>query len=122
MPSNITKTELRNVATAAARNAGGKWASLDYSGLTAAGVCLDYAADIASHTISGVSVLALDPANDDAGNAKATARRANLRRNVLSAMIRNAAKSLSDDNVDLRAYFADVDSKGTRGFIVERMK
>lgn len=120
MPNIIVKSELRNIATALAIGARGSWSGLDYSGLTV-GATLDYSADVQNITVgpSSVNVMSLDDKADKADTRKS---RAALRRYVLASMLRNARKAHNSETLDLRAYFADVDEKGTRGFIVERVK
>lgn len=121
MPNVISKSDLHNVATALAIGARGSWSSLDYSGLSKVGATLDYSDDVTNITVgpSSVNVMSLDNAAD---TAETTKGRAALRRYVLASMLRNARKAHNSDTLDLRAYFADTDEKGTRGFIVERVK
>ncbi len=119
MTSIIVKSDLRNVAVAAAAHAGGSWSTLDMSTLREVGACADYLSDLEPFVVQGDTFASLDPAADTPATAK---QRSAKRRYVLASFIRVARKQLQDDTLDLRAYFADIDDKGTRGYVVERVK
>ncbi len=119
MPSIIAKTDLRNVASAAAAHAGGSWSTLDMALLNKVGACADYLADLEPFIVQGDTFASLDPAADTPATAK---QRSAKRRYVLASFIRVARKQLQNDTIDLRAYFADIDENGTRGYVVERVK
>ena len=125
MPNLLDKSDVRNAARILAIGTkSGAWADVDYTpfaDVTDSDTLLDYMGDVGNIVVksAGVTVAELDDAHDTPDNAKS---RASARRYVLASLLRNARKAHANDALDLRAYFADVDDAGTRGFIVTRVK